>query len=293
MRLAACPQPSLCVCPPPRRPAAFRFASGSPGMWWHDRLVSGSPSERRWNTLSSTVYPAPPSAPPLASRWFYAWCYHSAHHSALISWTQGHATTPVTSSRCRGLRPDACKDWHEPSLRRPIGHVVSLGWGCILARPLAVPSPSSGGVFVSLLPADLSSTFLGVSVAVRARIVCCDTSSFGFPYLRLYFPSPFPVSPSVFPLISVPSCRVWGARLALAPGTGMPHRRERHCDTCIARSCTLTLARIHSRRQRQDKLNALMPWCVPPAPFSSPYLYLYWIFHVWIYFQYKKSETTH
>ena len=46
----------------------------------------------------------------------------------------------------------------------------------------------------------------------------------------------------------------------------MSRRREQLCGTRIAHSCTLTLVRIHSRRRRQDKPNALVPFCVPPSP---------------------------
>ena len=54
----------------------------------------------------------------------------------------------------------------------------------------------------------------------------------------------------------------------------MSCRRERLYGTHIARSCTLTLARIHSRRRRKNKPNGLVPWWVPPAPSPSPSLRL-------------------
>ena len=75
----------------------------------------------------------------------------------------------------------------------------------------AAPSPSSGGVSVSVLLADFSSPFPCAAFPSRARVVCCAACpSFVFPCYLLRFPVPFP---SVSPLISVPYCWVWGARL--------------------------------------------------------------------------------
>ena len=77
-----------------------------------------------------------------------------------------------------------------------------------------IPLPSSGVVPVSLLPAYFSSPFPCAVVPVRARVVvCCAATSLVFPRRLLRFPVPFSFSPSVFPLMSVPSRQVWGTRL--------------------------------------------------------------------------------
>ena len=93
----------------------------------------------------------------------------------------------------------------------------SSGVGWYPGTSPAVPSLPSDGPGVVLYPADLASPSPVVSLPFRIRVVCGVALSFSRPHRRFRFPSPFPVSPSAFPLYVVPSRRVWEARLEHRP----------------------------------------------------------------------------
>ena len=147
---------------------------------------------------------------------------------------------------------------------------MSSGVGSCPGTSPAVPLLSSGGVSVSLPLADFYSCFPCAVVPAHARVVCCATTSFVSPVASCTSPPPFPFYPPCPPRSASLPVVSGSSGWHTAPGTGMSHRRKRICGTCIAWYCMSTLACIHSRRRRQDKPNALVPWCVLPAPSPSP-----------------------
>ena len=139
----------------------------------------------------------------------------------------------------------------------------------------SVPSPSSGGVSVSLLPADFSSPFPCAVVPGRARVMCCAAPSFSFPCRLLRFPAPFPFSSSVSPVISVPSRHVWGAQLT---------HRSRHRNVTQTRAALRHSHRAvlhidvgpHSHQAstaRQAKYTGAVVCSAGAVPFSFPPFY--------------------
>ena len=136
----------------------------------------------------------------------------------------------------------------------------------------AVPLPSSGVVSVYLPPAEFSLPLSCAIVPVRARVVCCAATSFVFPRRFLRFPTPFYFPPSVFPLIRVPSCSVWGTWLTHRPR----HRHVTQTQAALQHS-HIAVLHIDVGPHSQQVLTARKAECIgavvcstSAAPFYFP-----------------------
>ena len=173
-----------------------------------------------------------------------------------------------------------CQGWHGPSLCRPPGYRGPPGSECTPDRlPSPLPYPL---VMASIRPLPVAlrrwSPFVeGVRFCIRPVLSISPlpphaSGSSLPPWARAASFVSLSLSPlCVLPVSSAaPTVRSGARRWHTSPYIDRTCRCERPCITRIARSCTSTWSRIFSRRQLQDKLIVLVPWCGPPALSPPP-----------------------